>query len=54
MTGCNTVLNPGVLMGPGSVPYPTASVRSGYYPAGTLNKVRQTQQLTEMTRLREK
>ena len=48
-TGCNTVLNPGVLMGPGSVTYTNASVRSGYYPAGTLIKVRQTQQLTEMT-----
>ncbi len=52
MTGCNTVLNPGVLMGPGSVTYVNASVRSGYYPAGTLIKIRQTQQLTEMRKLR--
>ena len=52
MTGCNTVLNPGVLMGPGSVTYTNASIRSGYYPAGTLIKVRQTQQLTEMRKLR--
>jgi NDP-sugar pyrophosphorylase family protein len=51
-TGCNTVLNPGVLMGPGSVTYTNASVRGGYYPAGTLIKVRQTQQMTEMRRLR--
>lgn len=51
-TGCNTVLNPGVLMGPGSVTYVNASVRSGYYPAGTLVKVRQSQQLTEMRKLR--
>ena len=51
-TGCNTVLNPGVLMGPGSVTYVNASVRSGYYPAGTLIKVRQSQQITEMRKLR--
>jgi NDP-sugar pyrophosphorylase family protein len=51
-TGCNTVLNPGVLMGPGSVTYVNASVRSGYYPAGTLIKVRQSQQITEMQKLR--
>lgn len=51
-TGCNTVLNPGVLMGPGSVTYTNASIRSGYYPAGTLIKVRQTQQITEMRRLK--
>ncbi len=50
-TGCNTVLNPGVLMGPGSVTYTNASIRSGLYPAGTLIKVRQTQQTTEMRRV---
>jgi NDP-sugar pyrophosphorylase family protein len=51
-TGCNTVLNPGVLMGPGSVTYVNASVRSGCYPAGTLIKVRQSQQITEMRKLK--
>lgn len=51
-TGCNTVLNPGVLMGPGSVTYPNATLRSGYYPPGTLVKVRQSQQMVEMSRLR--
>ncbi len=51
-TGCNTVLNPGVLMGPGSVTYTNASLRGGYYPAGTLIKVRQDQRLVEMTKLR--
>jgi NDP-sugar pyrophosphorylase family protein len=51
-TGCNTVLNPGVLMGPGSITYTNASVRGGYYPAGTLIKVRQTQQVTEMRKLK--
>ena len=43
-TGCNTVLNPGVLMGPGCVTYPGVCLRSGYYPAGTLVKLRQVQQ----------
>jgi NDP-sugar pyrophosphorylase family protein len=51
-TGCNTVLNPGVLMGPGSVTYTNASIRGGFYPAGTLIKVRQTQQITEMRKLK--
>jgi NDP-sugar pyrophosphorylase family protein len=51
-TGCNTVLNPGVLMGPGSVTYTNASLRGGTYPAGTLIKVRQEQRLVEMTKLR--
>lgn len=51
-TGCNTVLNPGVLMGPGSVTYTNASIRSGYYAAGTLVKLRQTQQITEMRKLK--
>ena len=51
-TGCNTVLNPGVLMGPRSVTYTNASIRSGFYPAETLVKVRQTQQITEMRKLR--
>ena len=51
-TGCNTVLNPGVLMGRGSVTYTNASIRSGFYPAGTLIKVRQTQQVTEMRKLK--
>ncbi len=51
-TGCNTVLNPGVLMGKASVTYPNATLRSGFYPEGTLIKVRQEQHLVEMTRLR--
>jgi NDP-sugar pyrophosphorylase family protein len=51
-TGCNTVLNPGVLMGPGCVTYPNATLRSGYYPPETLIKVRQQQQTIEMSRIR--
>jgi NDP-sugar pyrophosphorylase family protein len=53
-TGCNTVLNPGVMLGPGSVTYPNATLRGGFYPAGTLVKVRQSQQLIEMSRLSER
>ncbi len=52
-TGCNTVLNPGVLMGRGCITYPNASLRGGFYPEGTLVKVRQTQQMVELTRLRD-
>jgi NDP-sugar pyrophosphorylase family protein len=51
-TGCNTVLNPGVLMGPGSVTYPNATLRSGLYPPGTLVKVRQQQQVISLERMR--
>jgi NDP-sugar pyrophosphorylase family protein len=50
-TGCNTVLNPGVLMGPGCVTYTNVSLRSGYYPAGTLIKLRQAQQQVRLDRL---
>lgn len=46
-TGCNTVLNPGVLLGKGSITYPNATLRSGYYPPGSLIKVRQQQQIIE-------
>ncbi len=50
-TGCNTVVNPGVVMGRGCVTYPGVVVRSGYYPAYTLIKLRQSQQLQELARL---
>ncbi|MGD1147416.1 MAG: hypothetical protein ABR961_05665 [Thermoanaerobaculaceae bacterium] len=50
-TGCNTVLNPGVLMGPGCVTYPGVCLRSGFYPAGTLVKLRQSQQQVVLDRL---
>jgi NDP-sugar pyrophosphorylase family protein len=51
-TGCNTVLNPGVLCGPGCVTYPNATLAAGYYPPETLVKVRQQQHTVELTRLR--
>jgi UDP-N-acetylglucosamine diphosphorylase / glucose-1-phosphate thymidylyltransferase / UDP-N-acetylgalactosamine diphosphorylase / glucosamine-1-phosphate N-acetyltransferase / galactosamine-1-phosphate N-acetyltransferase len=50
-TGCNTVANPGVLMGPGCVTYPGTCLRSGCYPARTLIKLRQVQQQIVLDRL---
>jgi NDP-sugar pyrophosphorylase family protein len=50
-TGCNTVLNPGVLMGRGCVTYPNVALRSGLYPAGTLVKLRQEQRQIVLSRL---
>lgn len=50
-TGCNTVLNPGVLLAPDCVTYPNVSLRSGYYPRSTLIKLRQSQQQTILARL---
>lgn len=50
-TGCNTVLNPGVVMGPGSITYPNATLRSGVYASRTLVKVRQQQHTVELSRL---
>lgn len=40
-TGCNSVLNPGCVVGPRSLVYANASVRKGYYPANSLVKLRQ-------------
>jgi NDP-sugar pyrophosphorylase family protein len=50
-TGCNTVMNPGVLMGPECVTYPNISLRSGYYPPRTLIKLRQDQQQVMLEKL---
>lgn len=41
--GCNTVTNPGTLLGRGSLAYPLANL-SGYIPPRTIVKVRQQQQ----------
>jgi NDP-sugar pyrophosphorylase family protein len=40
-TGCNSVLNPGCLIGPGTLVYANLSLRKGYYPANSLLKLRQ-------------
>lgn len=50
-TGCNTVLNPGVLMGRGCVTYPNVALRSGLYAPGTLVKLRQEQRQIVLSRL---
>lgn len=41
-TGCNSVLNPGVLIGPHTLVYANASLPKGYYPADSILKLRQT------------
>ena len=40
-TGCNCVLNPGALLGPGCLVYPNLTVQSGWYPPGSILKLRQ-------------
>jgi NDP-sugar pyrophosphorylase family protein len=46
-TGCNSVLNPGVLIGPRSLVYANASLPKGYYPGDTIIKLRQTFEYAE-------
>lgn len=41
-TGCNSVLNPGVLIGPHSLVYANLSLPKGIYPGHSLFKLRQT------------
>ena len=41
-TGCNSVLNPGCLIGQGTLVYANASLRKGYYPPRSIIKLRQT------------
>lgn len=40
-TGCNAVLNPGTVVGPGTLIYANLSLRKGYYPADSIVKLRQ-------------
>ena len=40
-TGCNAVLNPGCIVGPGTLVYANTSLRKGYHPAGSIIKLRQ-------------
>ncbi|HUU27255.1 MAG TPA: UDP-N-acetylglucosamine diphosphorylase [archaeon] len=44
--GCNSVLNPGTLIGPGSIVYPNSSWR-GVLPARHIAKLRQTFEIVE-------
>jgi NDP-sugar pyrophosphorylase family protein len=41
-TGCNSVLNPGCLIGPRTLVYANVSLRKGYYPADSIIKLGQT------------
>ncbi|MFT5194316.1 MAG: NDP-sugar pyrophosphorylase family protein [Cellvibrionaceae bacterium] len=41
-TGCNSVLNPGCVIGRRSLVYANMSLRKGYYPAESVMKLRQT------------
>lgn len=40
-TGCNSVLNPGCIVGRGSLIYANLSLRKGYHPANSVLKLRQ-------------
>lgn len=40
-TGCNCVLNPGCIIGQGSMVYASVSLRKGYFPANIVVKLRQ-------------
>lgn len=46
-TGCNAVLNPGSIVGPGSLIYANLSLRKGIYPGATIVKLRQETQIVE-------
>ncbi len=46
-TGCNSVLNPGVLVGPRTLIYANASLPKGYYPSDSIIKLRQTFETVE-------
>lgn len=48
-TGCNSVLNPGCLVGKQTLIYPTVSLRKGYYPPHQLIKLHQQTELTPYT-----
>jgi len=43
-TGCNSVLNPGVILGPRTLVYANASLPKGFYPGDSIIKLRQTLQ----------
>lgn len=45
-TGCNSVLNPGCLVGQNTLIYANVSLRKGYYPAQSIIKLRQNHEIT--------
>jgi len=46
-TGCNSVLNPGCVIGPRTLIYANTSLRKGYYPPDSIVKLRQTIEVVE-------
>ena len=51
-TGCNTVLNPGSLVGPDCLIYANLSLRRGYHPPNSVIKLRQKTSTVPRSRLR--
>lgn len=49
-TGCNSVLNPGCLVGRNTLIYANVSLRKGYYPPDSLVKLRQTTEIVSRDR----
>ena len=49
-TGCNSVLNPGCLVGPDTLIYANLSLRKGYHPGNSIIKLRQTTRRIEKMR----
>ena len=47
-TGCNTVTNPGCLIGPRTLVYPNVSLGKGFWAGGQLIKLRQALELAEI------
>ena len=50
LTGCNSVLHPGVVVGQGSQIYPGVQLRSGFYPVDCIIKLRQQIEIVELRR----
>lgn len=46
-TGCNSVLNPGCLVGKSSLVYANTSLRKGYYPPSKMIKLRQDLEVSD-------
>ncbi len=49
-TGCNSVLNPGTLLGKGCMVYPNISVKKGYYGDNKIIKVREKIQIMDISK----
>ena len=47
-TGCNAVLNPGCLVGRGTLIYANVSLSKGYWPANKIIKLRQQLELADL------